>query len=144
MTLEHIADTRRFLRAVRRIASPDRGTVTFFQVPVVRRILAEGAFWDVYYEHCSYFSSTSLEYLFRTTGFDVLRIERGYDDQYLTIEARASGATVAYDLPSANREALAALARSAAAFSKAAALRAAEWTSHRSAERRVGTRWFST
>src|SRR3546814_10034049 len=25
MTLEHIADTRRFLRAVRRIASPDRG-----------------------------------------------------------------------------------------------------------------------
>lgn len=97
MTLEHIAETQAFVRAVRRIASPDRGTIVFFQVPDVRRILAEGAFWDVYYEHCSYFSPASLGYLFRSAGFDVLRMESNYDAQYLTIEARPVTAALAID-----------------------------------------------
>lgn len=90
MTLEHIFESKRFLHSVRRIASPERGTIVFFQVPDVRRILAEAAFWDVYYEHCCYFSPTSLRHLFRGTGFEILRLSSGFDDQYLTIEARAT------------------------------------------------------
>jgi hypothetical protein len=89
MTLEHIAETRRFVQAVRRVASAERGTTVFFQIPDVRRILAEGAFWDVYYEHCSYFSPRSLAHLFRSTGFKVLRLSSEFDDQYLTVEATA-------------------------------------------------------
>ena len=88
MTLEHIFETRRFVQAVRRICSPERGTITFFQVPDVRRILGEAAFWDVYYEHCAYFSPTSLAQLFRNAGFEILRTSTGFDAQYLTIEAR--------------------------------------------------------
>lgn len=90
MTLEHIGQTEAFARAVRRIASPERGTVAFIQVPDVRRILDEAAFWDVYYEHCSYFSPTSLQRVFRDAGFDILRMDTGYGDQYLTLEVRAS------------------------------------------------------
>jgi hypothetical protein len=54
----------------------------------VRRVLREVAFWDVYYEHCSYFSKGSLARLFRKTGFDVIDLATEYDDQYLMIEAR--------------------------------------------------------
>jgi hypothetical protein len=55
----------------------------------VLRVLEEEAFWDIYYEHCSYFSIGSLARLFRTTGFEVLNVGREYNDQYVTIEARA-------------------------------------------------------
>jgi hypothetical protein len=46
------------------------------------------AFWDIYYEHCSYFSNSSLTHLFRQTGFQVMDFWTDYDDQYLMIEAR--------------------------------------------------------
>ena len=86
MTLEHIGQTQRFLAAVRAVANRS-DSVIFFQVPDMHRILKEGAFWDIYYEHCSYFSKTSLTYLFTGTGFAVQRIWTGYDAQYLMIVA---------------------------------------------------------
>lgn len=86
MTLEHIGQTHRFLQSVRSVANRS-DCVVFFQVPDVDRILKEGAFWDVYYEHCSYFTATSLKHLFTGTGFAVRRIWTGYDDQYLMILA---------------------------------------------------------
>jgi SAM-dependent methyltransferase len=86
MTLEHIGQTHRFLASVRAVANRE-GSLIFFQVPNVERILSEGAFWDVYYEHCSYFSVISLENLFIRTGFSVKRIWTGYGDQYLMILA---------------------------------------------------------
>ena len=90
MTLEHIPDTAEFVRMVRRAVGHNLETVFFFQVPNATRILRELAFWDIYYEHCSYFSRGSLSYLFRRCGFEILNIAEEYNDQYLTIEARAS------------------------------------------------------
>ena len=84
MTLEHIGQTHRFLDSVRAVVNR-KDSIVFFQVPAVDRILKEGAFWDVYYEHCSYFSAASLAHLFTGTGFRVQRSWTGYDDQYLMI-----------------------------------------------------------
>ena len=86
MTLEHIAPTGEFIDTVRRAVGDDPGTVVFFQVPDVLRILEERAFWDVYYEHCNYFSGGSLARLFRSGGFTVETVGRDYDDQYLMID----------------------------------------------------------
>jgi 2-polyprenyl-3-methyl-5-hydroxy-6-metoxy-1,4-benzoquinol methylase len=92
MTLEHIEHTDAFVRTVASATRNRPETVVFFQVPDVTRVLQEIAFWDVYYEHCSYFSPASLAHLFRANGFDILDLRREYDDQYLMIEARpASG-----------------------------------------------------
>ncbi len=88
MTLEHIPTVADFMRTVRRSIGNRSETIVFFQIPEVRRILREVAFWDVYYEHCSYFSKGSLARLFRKTGFDVMELGTEYDDQYLMIEAR--------------------------------------------------------
>jgi SAM-dependent methyltransferase len=89
-TLEHIPDVARFMRVVREGIGDRTDTIVLFELPDIQRILDEVAFWDVYYEHCTYFSAGSLARLFRATGFEVLDVERVYGDQYLVIEARPS------------------------------------------------------
>jgi SAM-dependent methyltransferase len=94
-TLEHIAPVGEFMSMVRRAIGDRLGTIVLFELPDVKRVLEEVAFWDVYHEHCSYFSLGSLARLFRRTGFEVLHLELDYDDQYLLIEARPSATTPA-------------------------------------------------
>jgi SAM-dependent methyltransferase len=88
MTLEHIPDTAHFIQTVRRAVGDRRDSIVFFQVPDARRVLRDLAFWDIYYEHCSYFSAGSLARVFREAGFDVLETWTDYEDQYLMISAR--------------------------------------------------------
>ena len=88
MTLEHIQNTADFVGMVRRSIGDQPDTIVFFQIPDVVRILRDVAFWDIYYEHCSYFSKGSLARLFRRCGFNVLDLSREYDDQYLMIDAK--------------------------------------------------------
>lgn len=99
MTLEHIPDVAGFVGMVRRALGDDRDTVVFFQVPETRRVLREVGFWDIYHEHCSYFSAGSLARLFRSQGFDVQSLWTGYDDQYLMIEARPHTGPAGSPLP---------------------------------------------
>jgi len=87
MTLEHIHNPADFVSMIRK-AIGDADTTVFFQVPDVTRVLKEGAFWDIYYEHCSYFGPASLSSLFERSGFNVLDIWKVYDGQYLMITAR--------------------------------------------------------
>jgi SAM-dependent methyltransferase len=103
MTLEHIADPDAFIGMVRRSIGDDPETVVFFQVPNVIRILRDGAFWDVFYEHCSYFSPGSLCHLFRQHQFEILDLRREYGDQYVAIEARPARTAMAHLLPAEER-----------------------------------------
>ena len=89
-TLEHIPDVAEFMAMIRSAIGDRPETIVLFELPDVARILEETAFWDVYYEHCSYFSLGSLARLFRRTGFEVLDLALDYHDQYLLIEARPS------------------------------------------------------
>jgi SAM-dependent methyltransferase len=85
-TLEHIADVRRFVSLLRRPAQA-RGGVVVIEVPDVRRVLGETAFWDVYYEHCSYFTAESLVALATRCSL-AGTARREFDGQYLVLEAR--------------------------------------------------------
>ena len=86
-TLEHIPNTAEFIKSVRSAVTND-DTYVFFEVPDVSRILKEVAFWDIYYEHCSYFNLGSLARLFRLCSFEVTNLMKDYFDQYLLIEAK--------------------------------------------------------
>lgn len=87
MTLEHIHPVGEFMGMVRKAVGERHDAVVFFQIPEATRILQKLAFWDVYYEHCSYFTPGSLGRLFRRCGFQVLDLWTDFDDQYLMIEA---------------------------------------------------------
>ncbi len=87
-TLEHITDVGAFVKMMRSSIGSRLDTVVLFELPDTRRVLDEVAFWDVYYEHCSYFSAGSLARLFERSGFEVMDLHMDYDDQYLILEAR--------------------------------------------------------
>ncbi|RIK42593.1 MAG: SAM-dependent methyltransferase [Chloroflexi bacterium] len=115
MTLEHIPNTAEFVRTVRRSIGDRRETIVFFQVPNGEYVMRDVAFWDIYYEHCSYFSVGSLAYLFEQCGFEVLDVATQYGEQYLTIEARPAPTTPAGAGARANR-AIAEIKRKVGAF----------------------------
>lgn len=121
-TLEHIQPVGEFVFLVRESASHRPGAVVFFEIPDTERILEEGAFWDVYNEHCSYFTLVSLSNLFRSRGFEVLRLAKGFDDQYLLID------TVVGDVDeSIDREAVQQVVDKAKRFGSSAAATVDSW-----------------
>ncbi len=87
-TLEHIPLVNKFLATVRRSITDHKEVTVFFEVPNVVRILEVQAFWDIFYEHCSYFSPGSLARLFKRNHFEILDLYLEYDRQYLFVEAR--------------------------------------------------------
>ena len=88
MTLEHIQDVADFVGSIRKALGDTEDTVVFFQVPNAAKILGDLAFWDIYYEHCSYFTSVSLARLFASAGFSVADLRAEYDEQYLLMAAK--------------------------------------------------------
>lgn len=82
-TLEHIPEVGRFMAEIVQVIRDRENVGIFFETPDVRRVLDEGAFWDIYYEHCSYFTLGSHARLFRRAGMDVIKLYLAYDDQYI-------------------------------------------------------------
>jgi hypothetical protein len=123
-TLEHIPDAGEFVRMIRR-AIDYRATAVAIEVPDTLRVLREGAFWDVYYEHCSYFTPGSLSRLFRAGLFNVLVVRLEYDGQYIILEARATDhrRSARYDL----EDDLSAVTEAVAAFPAAAERQLSRW-----------------
>lgn len=89
-TLEHIHDPRAFLTSVRRTIGNRSHIAVFFEVPNALFTLQQGGIWDIIYEHCSYFCSSSLACLFSSCGFHVLEIQEAFGGQFLTLEALPS------------------------------------------------------
>jgi hypothetical protein len=87
-TLEHIHGTGDFLKTIRKSIGTREDIMLFFEIPSIMRILKIQAFWDIFYEHCTYMSPGSLARLFRLNGFEVLDMYLEYDEQYLFIEAK--------------------------------------------------------
>ncbi len=138
MTLEHIQPAQEFIRTVRRSLGETGGTLVLFQVPDVVRILEEDAFWDIYYEHCSYYSLGSLARLFRRCGFRVTGLAREYDGQYLMIEALPGNGTPAPPLP--EEEDPARIGELVARFSRLLPGRLSAWKERLEAFRKDGRR----
>ncbi|MFP3867921.1 MAG: class I SAM-dependent methyltransferase [Desulfobacteraceae bacterium] len=106
--LEHIQDPVNFLLNLEHTIRDQNGTMVFFEVPNVMFTLRDSGIWDLIYEHCSYFSSSSLARAFTSAGFKVLSVTDAYEGQFLLIEALAgkSGAASESD-PEPNLESLA-------------------------------------
>ena len=67
-TLEHITNPFSFLHTIAK--TNDYRGYLFVEVPAFNWIVAKNAFWDIFYEHCNYFTEESLAIMFNgaTTG----------------------------------------------------------------------------
>lgn len=122
-TLEHVGAAREFLSSIRK--GNDRpGTPVFFEVPNGLYTLRDGGIWDIIYEHCSYFTPSSLAQVFQGTGFEDIEVAETFAGQFLTIHAKtgvASGRAACAVAPS--------LGRLAHSFAQAYRTKIKEWAS---------------
>lgn len=98
-TLEHISPVKEFLDTIRSTLGDRYDVPVLFELPDFARVAEELAFWDIYYEHCSYFTIGSLARLFRRCGFDIMALDTVYDGQYLLIEAKPAPMPTEASLP---------------------------------------------
>lgn len=87
-TLEHISPVRDFIASIRKGVGARVHPWIIFETPDAKRILDEGAFWDIYYEHCSYFSPGTHARLFRQNEFEVTDLSLQYGGQYIVQYAK--------------------------------------------------------
>ncbi len=81
--LELIADPATFLTSIHDVVAGDPKTVVYFEVPNASWIFTHQRAWNVYYEHCSYFTLDLLPRLFAACGFKTLACEPCYDEEQL-------------------------------------------------------------
>lgn len=89
--LEHVDDPRALLRELRRALADRADVPVLVELPEAGRILTEGAFWDIYHEHCNYLTREVAVELFESAGFEVRATRLDYADQYLHVEALPTG-----------------------------------------------------
>jgi cyclopropane fatty-acyl-phospholipid synthase-like methyltransferase len=85
-TLEHVGDPRDFLSNIRNTTTRV-GIPVFFEVPNGLYTLRDGGIWDIIYEHCSYFTPSSLARVFRESGYEPVEVAETFAGQFLTIHA---------------------------------------------------------
>lgn len=83
--LEHIVRPQSFLDEIKQGLVLKSSVDIFFEVPNLLYILKSMGIWDIIYEHCGYFSFSSLEYLFSQHGFFVEEISESFQTQFLTL-----------------------------------------------------------
>jgi SAM-dependent methyltransferase len=134
--LEHLPHPLEFLREIRRTIGDRSETVLFFEVPNALFTLERLGIWDIIYEHCSYFTPSSLQRVFELAGFEVRAINQVYDGQFLTIEAQPAFGSAA---PVASRVS-SSVVESVARFDAEYRAKAALWRERLHEIERRGTR----
>jgi SAM-dependent methyltransferase len=85
--IEHVPDPLGLLSNVRNaLKSSPRGSL-FIETPCLEWIFAHHAFFDLFYEHCSYFTKKSLSNALHLAGFQLHDGRHVFEGQYLWIEA---------------------------------------------------------
>jgi SAM-dependent methyltransferase len=97
--LEHVADPRIFLDNIRQGFGDRTDAVLYFEVPNALFTLKDMGIWDLIYEHCGYFTLSSLTKAMTSSGFDVLGMGETFGGQFIFIEMRPGIGRVHADLP---------------------------------------------
>lgn len=85
--LEHVPRPYAFLKEISAAGALVDGAKIFIEVPDIEWIVDHGAFYDITYEHCNYFSRTSLTALVTPLGFHHIQTTNVFGGQYILLEA---------------------------------------------------------
>jgi hypothetical protein len=87
--IEHVALPLELLAAMRAQMQALPEAVAFIETPTVRWILEGGVFWDLFYEHCSYFDTTTLPWACQRAGLQPEAVQLAFEGQYQWVVARS-------------------------------------------------------
>jgi SAM-dependent methyltransferase len=86
-SIEHIPDVAAFLRLCAAWSKANGNAPVLFEAPAAERIVLDGAFWDLFYEHCNYFTQRALATAFEIAGLRVTQARLEYGEQYIVMDA---------------------------------------------------------
>jgi len=86
--VEHVPEIGEFFRELAAIARAGGDPVVAIETPRFEWIVEQRCVWDVFYEHCNYFTMPTLARLARQAGFRVLRHRPVFGAQYQFLELR--------------------------------------------------------
>jgi SAM-dependent methyltransferase len=84
--LEHLSDPGDYLKTIR-MAMEDEKAVLFLEVPDGVYMLEQCSVWDAIYEHFSYFTPHSIQYILMKNGFYCQEPLSEFGGQYLFVDA---------------------------------------------------------
>lgn len=113
--VEHIGEIGSFLNELRNIAAACGNPVTVIETPSFEWIARHRCFWDVFYEHCNYFTLPCLAYLCERAGFTVVGQRLVFGGQYQVLELRVRRAVRVVPRPRKSKVRLAEFVRRAEA-----------------------------
>lgn len=85
--LEHIPNPSEFISSLYLNLKNHKNVLLLFEVPNLDYILSSKCLTHFIYEHCNYFSRSSLQELFQNNGFNILEISSCYSGAFQTIIA---------------------------------------------------------
>lgn len=86
--VEHVPHIGEFFRDLAAISSRCGGAPIAIETPDFEWIACHGAFWDICYEHCNYFTKQCLANLARRGGLEVLEHRNVFGGQYQLLVVR--------------------------------------------------------
>lgn len=92
-TIEHVPDPVVFLAAIHKALGETARTRLFVETPCIDWILERHAMQDLFYEHCSIFTTRSLGYALERAGFGDIEVQTVFGGQYLWASAAANQAS---------------------------------------------------
>jgi SAM-dependent methyltransferase len=97
--VEHVPDARAFLAELAAIAEVAGDPIVLLETPALEWICAHACFWDLFYEHCTYFPAGTLRWLCGQVGFEVLAHEARFEAQYQVLWLRRARGPIVGELP---------------------------------------------
>ncbi len=121
--LEHIQQPADLLKPVRQTIGDRADTAVFFEVPNARYTFQNMMIWDIIYEHCTYFTDTSLKYAFTAAGYQPKTVREEFGGQFISIDAYPTDEQVT----ALDEEAIAALTETITSFESRFRAQKAQW-----------------
>ena len=87
--IEHVPDPVGFLRDIRAALRADDPAWLFVETPCLEWILKNNVVQDFFYEHCNYWTASSLARAVSVAGFTTTNVDHVFGGQYLWLEARS-------------------------------------------------------
>lgn len=120
--LEHIPRPQDWLAGIR-AGMGQKNPLFYCEVPNGQWLLESFNFWDVIYEHVTYWTPRSLCWLFEHTGFEILHCDSQFGGQFLSVDARP-GVAGEFTNPLLDFDPI----QHSGAFADQAAKKTAEWS----------------